>query len=637
MSLVSLLFAPKLQIQDRRWSGSFNLVVGDNFADRVLFWNARLLIPDWLDSDLCCFRVTLNDLSDPSMLSVLGELLKHRNHVNAGSGGQSQVTIRSASLSKEELEKVRELVMSAKPWGAVRTEVISGLADLVPTNKALDEAKENNSFWGELFPRPEWTEFAWTAPRARPPATKPDHLSDAPTRQTFTEGYWCTDLIFEYDGPGSRFREENRWMLPRRWRIAGAFKATFVGKRDYGVPTPRRSRDGNLAVFVNSIHPLETMEIPAAYEALVHGFAVDGAWAEQQAEHGRIYPPNKVAWAQPSNEARYLTGVLGMTGGLPRATVFLLHPFLRENFAKMGGTPNLSVDDIASTLNRLQKRSKRQLAFDLRNAGERNALANLIVKAARTLKKPLDFISYEDVKKSWKEYREQYRAAHPLQGEKSASDDWERQEEASLDACLIELRRRQMIFQGHRWICPKCHHRNWVDLAVLSSELLCAVCKHCQQAPVDIRWLFRPNEFLIESLRDHSVLSLIWVLSAFRARSRKSLIFVEPMWLGFSTTSDCPDAEADMLAILDGKAVVCEAKSSWRSLRSSDIAEFVELASRLRPDIALLAVMESGRRFEAELASAASELAVQNIQFELLTADKYIPRDDPFIHFDREG
>ena len=43
--------------------------------------------------------------------------------------------------------------------------------------------------------------------------------------------------------------------------------------------------------------------------------------------------------------------------------------------------------------------------------------------------------------------------------------DWDKHEEESLDKCLMELRRRQMMFQGHQWTCRKCHYKNWVDLA----------------------------------------------------------------------------------------------------------------------------------------------------------------------------
>jgi hypothetical protein len=75
------------------------------------------------------------------------------------------------------------------------------------------------------------------------------------------------------------------------------------------------------------------------------------------------------------------------------------------------------------------------------------------------------------------------------------------------------------------------------------------------QAPVDIQWLFRPNEFFIGSLRDHSVLSLLWVLSALRERARQSLIFIGPTSLGFSGQSQNSDAEVDLLALVDGQAI----------------------------------------------------------------------------------
>jgi hypothetical protein len=198
-----------------------------------------------------------------------------------------------------------------------------------------------------------------------------------------------------------------------------------------------------------------------------------------------------------------------MAGGLRRASQFLLHPFLRENFSKLGATPNLPADKVTPTVNRLRKIAQLERAFDLRSEGERQALANTIVRAARTLKSPMDFVSYDHLKESWKAHRAAYWAAHPQQGMPDTDVDWDGHEEQSLDVCLIELRHRQMMFQGHRWTCQKCHHRNWVDFAALSSELFCAVCKQSARTPVNIRWLFRPNEFLVESLRDHSVLSLV--------------------------------------------------------------------------------------------------------------------------------
>lgn len=639
LSLISARLAQQLDIRDGRWSASFNLVVGDSFADRVLFWNARLLIPAWLDRDLCCFRVGLNQLKEPEFLAVLGDLLKRRNRVNAGSGGPSRITMRSISLNADQLSEAHQLVASTKPWGPVTTAVVVGLDEVVPAARELSAVGESDRFGDMLSQRPEWTRFIWSPPTARPPTILPDHLSDAPVRQSFNLGYWCADFVFEHDGPGPVFGGENRWMLPRRWRMARAFKVSFVGDATLAASSPtRRSRGGNLTIFVSSDHPAETINVPTPYQAMQYAFAADGALAEPDDEHGRVYPPSKVVWTNPSNEARYLTGVLGMTNGLRRAGQFLLHPFLQATFAKLGGTPSLKAREVTPTLHRLLKRARSEPAFDLRDEHDRQALANLIVKAAQTLKSPMDFIRYDALKAGWKTYREAYWAAQPQQGAHERDAEWDSVEEESLDACLMEMRRAQMLYQGHQWTCRKCHHRNWVDLDALSSQLACEVCKQPTQAPVNISWLFRPNEFLIESLRDHSVLSLVWALLALSMRSRRSLIFVEPTQFGFSPESEDPDAEADLLVLLDGKAILCEVKASWRTLRPTHIVDLVALARRLRPDTALLAVMESRPpELAADIAVATAQLAAEGIEFELLTLSAFKPPDDSYLHFEHEG
>ena len=120
-------------------------------------------------------------------------------------------------------------------------------------------------------------------------------------------------------------------------------------------------------------------------------------------------------------------------------------------------------------------------------------------------------------------------------------------------------------------------------------------------------------------------------------RSQHSFIFVEPTWFGITNESVDPYAEADLLVILDGKAMLCEVKSSWHGLRQVHIADFVALSKRLRPDTALLAVMEAGPGPASDLAAARAQLATEGIEFELITLDKYKLKDDPYLYFDDEG
>jgi hypothetical protein len=630
LAIASAMFASKLDTRSHRFSGSFNLVVGKSFTDRILFWNARLLIPAWLDGDLSCFRVDREQLDDPVFLSTLGKLLNQRNHVNGGAGGQVQLTVRSASLTSDQLKEVKALLLTTKPWSGVSTETVSSLDEVAPAADVLREARESNRFGGGLFALPNWTRFIWTPPIARPPAIVPDHLSDAPVRQVFTQGYWCTDYMFEYEGVAPRFAERNRWVLPRRWRVAGAFKTSLVSAPQHAVPPPqRRSRDGHLGVFLCNDHPVESIRVPGAYTALQYALAAEGRWAEPEAEHEQAHPLNRVAWTEPSNEARYLTGVLGMAGGLGHARKLLLHPFLQATFAKLGGSPDVASADVTPVINILRKRVGKKATFDLADEGERQYLAIMIAKASRMLKSPMRFVRYDELKVNWKTHREHFWATK--KPEPNSDVDWDAREESSLDGCLIDLRRRQMMFQGHRWTCRKCHHKNWVDLGRLSPELSCEVCKERSNAPVNIQWLFRPNEFLIESLRDHSVLSLVWALSALCDRSRHSFLFAEPIWFGFSDQSDSANAEADLLVLSDGQALLCEVKSSWRGLRPSDIDDLVALATRLRPDTAVLAVMETGTGPVANLETAKKQLASVGINFEVLTPSVYAADDDPYL------
>ena len=105
------------------------------------------------------------------------------------------------------------------------------------------------------------------------------------------------------------------------------------------------------------------------------------------------------------------------------------------------------------------------------------------------------------------------------------------------------------------------------------------------------------------------------------------------MWFGFDPDKPTPNAEADLLVVMDGEALICEVKSSWSVFGRQDIADLVALAKRLRPNGAVLAVMEPGAGPLAELRAAEQELATVGVKFELITAvDKF--EDQPFLSFD---
>ena len=631
VSLASILYAPKIEVQLGEWSTNFNLVVGETVQDRILFWNARLLIPGWLGNELCCFRVTMDQLHNPTFAAALSDLLKHRNHVNSGAGGLYQTMIRSTSHDKDELEEARQILRTFRIGGFERTACVANVHALVPAASVLARAREPLRFGAGYSNQADRMDFEWDGDGGCPPVTEPDHLVDVPPNQTFGEGYWASDFGFGLPGAGSRLAEFNQWKLPKRWRLAGAFNVERAGTvRHQLPPVQRRSRYGQLCVFLQRPELITKITVPTPEAALRYAFVREGAWAEDDISRGFVIPAAKMAAAFPSSEARYLAGVLGLTGGLDAAVRLLLHPFLKDLFAQLGGTPSLPVDKLAPTVNTLQKRAKHQPTFDLKDEQERTVLAIMLLKASRWLRKPKDCVALEELKAEWASYRQRYWTAHPApHGDTSV--DWDAHEAQSLSDALSYMRAREMMFQGHQWGCPKCHHRNWVNFDALKASPTCAVCKASTTLPVDLAWMFRPNAFLIDSLRDHSVLSLVWVLDRLVKTALTSFAYVGPTGFSFDPASDSLDAEADLLVLRDGQALLCEVKSSWSHLRSSDIAKLVSLSKRLRPDIALLAVMDGNTTLVAEQQAAERELKAVGIEFQVMKFDRDVDQDDPYL------
>lgn len=629
LAITSLVLASKREIDRWRWSGSFNLVVGDEIDDRILFWNARLLIPAWLDRDLCCLRISPAQLDDPVFFETLITFLNNHNHVNRGSGGQSQLTVRSTSVPLTELEKIVLRLREGRCWSMADAHFVGSLDELVPAQKELDGARPGGGFAISMRLGPSWSNFDFDPPNARPPVDAPEHLADAPARHQFTGGHWATEYAIEQGGAKPRFSNDNLWLLPRRWRTALAFKTNF-SRVAQGLIFPQRSSgDGFFVQFQSLERRVTDFFVPDAENAVHYAFCRDGDWARGAGEDAPIIPRPRARIMEPSNEARYLSGVIGMAGSIGAAQHYLLHPFLTDMFAQFGGTPALSSNKIEPTLNRIQRLAAREAPFDLSKDTERQAFATLVLKAAQGLKSPAQYLRYDELVRNWNAYRTDVREKQDPG--RQVDPEWEAYEKGSLETCLVEMRSRSMIFQGHQWTCEQCHHRNWVDLTGLAPRLICGVCQESFAAPIALEWLFRPNMFLIEALRDHSVLSLLWVLSALKDRARNSIGYVGPSKFWFERDGGPPEAEADLLMIVDGQTIVCEAKSSWASLRAQHVQDLVDLALKLRPDVALLAIMDTGERQGDAIAKGRAALANSGIEFRLLTLREHPLEDKSYL------
>lgn len=641
MSLLSALYAPRLELQDWHWGAAFTVVVGDTSEDRLLFWNVRHFIPQWLDSDLCVLRVTLDQLRDPALLNAFVSMLNARNHVRGLNNGQPELRVRSASLSEADLAEAVKLLTQQRAWGLCGPgERVDG-GHVIPDRKALVADKQSLFRRSGQLTGGEWAQFLWTPPLARPPVIEPEHVRDVPPRQSFTLGYWAVDFNLAFDGVNTHLGHGNRWLLPRRWRLARAFKLDYKQGPSMRLslpPVQRTNREGNLTAISATHRTIEAIQAPDLRFALAEAFC-----AARHADAGDPpIPPSPARWIEPSNEDQHLNGVLGLAGGLPNAVAMLLHPFLRNAFAALGAAPNLAHTATASVTNKLLKQAKGRPQYDLTQQDDIDALAALVVKAAQSIRSPMTHLSLQKLKDDWGAYRTDWWEKNKQANTSRDHDDpydayYEEYEARSIDDALAKLRTQGMLFQGYPWRCKNCGHRNWTDFQALRATLNCDVCRSELPLPVEIPWYFKANGFLVESLRSHSTLSLLWVLAALHNRALLSFMFTGPTCFGWTDPDGAfdarpkPDAEADLLVLVDGESILCEVKSSWASVRAKDVEDLVALAIRLRPDRALLAVMEDEPRLKEQLEFAKKALAEVDIVFELLIPSDFSINDDPSV------
>jgi hypothetical protein len=155
--------------------------------------------------------------------------------------------------------------------------------------------------------------------------------------------------------------------------------------------------------------------------------------------------------------------------------------------------------------------------------------------------------------------------------------------------------------------------------------MVCEVCGRNEPAPVADSWHFRMNGFVLEGLREHGLLPVIWCLARCAERANASFFYLAPHELFFTPESADkgePDAELDLLIVADGVVRLVEAKASGQGI---EIEKTAELAKRLRPNVVTLAVMEAtSPTLMRRLSELQQQLNSSDITADLMTLE---PRD----------
>jgi len=574
---------PRLEFHDNQWADSVNLVVGDSFVDRVVFWNARSHLPVWLDSGLVTLKTSIEQLDGPGFFSTFLGII--RNRVCTGNSPNTQFKLRSATLTQSDLEALRDKFQSEDNWHYYSAVPPTTLDDCLPNSEALKHARllaeDGAMSYGQ-----DWHEVTLSETLFRPPLIYPRHLRDVrPRPSCASRGGWALDLDIERTVDHSSLQNvQHHWRIPFRLRMVDAFRKAYQ-PQGHPICMPRATGQGLLGLFGFVEGQLPEVTIPT--DEAVFRTALCGPRTRWSFDHRSLESLAGVAVdMRPSDKGRYLTALLRRAGGIHRTAEIFLQQFWKEQFDNLGGATSPADNQIEGIIQRLQKRIKEGR---ISSPEDWQQIAAVVQLEARSVRFPNRYIRFDKLTKDFESFRnafwEKNQAAAPR-------EDWDEDEKRSLSESLQYLCQREILYQGYEWRCPRCYNKNWVSIAALAQSMKCEVCNQTAPAPVTDPWHFKLDAFILEGLREHSMLSYVWCLNRLAEEARVSFFFLEPHELFYTEEAAGkrkPDAEIDLLTVGDGVVRLCEIKAVNRGL---DIEKLAAVAKRIRPSIATVAVME---------------------------------------------
>jgi hypothetical protein len=381
---------------------------------------------------------------------------------------------------------------------------------------------------------------------------------------------------------------------------------------------PRATVDGLLSLSCGIDGTLPEINVPTDEAAFRYAICTNRDWWPFDRVHTRP-KPGLAREMRPSDKGRYLTALLRMSGGIQQAEEIFLSQFWREQFERVGASAKPTDGRIATVKQHLQKKLK---AGSIVSDEEWTRLAKVVLAEARNERSSPRYLRFDALQDEFDKYRKSYLAKHASVGSSGDQEGADEREKYSLADSARYLCQKGILLQGHEWRCRRCFNNNWESIDNLKQVMVCDVCGRNEPAPVADPWHFKLNGFVLEGLREHGLLPLIWSLARCSQRANSSFFFLDPHELFFADeriNELDPRAELDLLLVLDGMVRLVEAKGSSRGV---EISKTAKLAKRLRPNVATLAIMEpKSDDLMKKLSELQKELADSDIKCDLMALD----------------
>ena len=379
--------APRIEVRDQAHE-RFSLIIGDSFADRILYWNDRSLMPAYLGRDFATLIIPQSCLEDEVFFAALAAFLNARNGIRTLQGPPS-VELKSASVSAEDLGGLCIRFNQSAGWTNYHVADPATLDSILPSAKALEQASGLVT-WRMFDHSTQWREFAAGGTDVRPPAVLPDHLQGLQSPSSATQGVWALDLDIERQNNLTQYiNVRHRWRLPRRLRMHGAFCKPYEDSTGGRWRYPRSSREGYLTIFSGFDEEPPTISLPDDETAFRYGLQRGQDWPPASRKDHSNAPSGPYSWSRPSDKGRYLIGALRRFGGLQEAGSVLLNRYWKKVFEELGGAIGAARhDNIKETL------KKRLRMRTISSEDDWDRLAKLVAHEAHQVRMPLRVLSF---------------------------------------------------------------------------------------------------------------------------------------------------------------------------------------------------------------------------------------------------
>ncbi|HEY4084116.1 MAG TPA: hypothetical protein VGM81_25780 [Burkholderiaceae bacterium] len=556
------------------WNESFCVVIGDSFLDRVSCWNAALLYGDAHTQALKTMRLPAAAAGDNMKLAQIGSYLARRNLIDVRGQGPTQVTVRSHSLTADQLEAVAVQLREATRWAQVGVRLIGASDECCPEDERVVAVRGRFS----PFDPQDSTESRMTDQTSVVSVARPFHMGYTVGQHPFfARGDWYIDLTIDRQGDGVFTNLRDEWVLPNRPGLT---------RRVCSSPGARLLRHGRIACPVNVERGSIEISCPTDDE-VIRSLLTQPVLYDHNDARSALDRAASYRWAAASDKGRYLQGTLGMFQSLDNAARVLGGHFWRSQFLRMASPALDQKQDIINDLKARLRAENGPLVVADDEGWER--LAQRVIEKVGRLRKPRERIRFKDLLTDW---------TAELQQAVDADGNLARERERVMSEAKEELERSLghllecgVFYRGHAWSCRHCSHANWAAVDALSGTLDCEVCATTHQLPVDLTLDFRLNEFFSACLREHDTLAVIWALSELRRRSNSLFIYGPQMNLYEDypeNQGERPNRELDVVGVADGKFVVGEVKVDVRLISDRDIADLADAAGKVGADRVVL-------------------------------------------------